>query len=305
MPNPIVVEKVPEGLRQIVCSPGYMALNLSAQSQLDSSYQSVCVFQLCKEDTQRYGRKTAVDEQLRNLIGEVRRYEDPSPERQKALNRLLTVIQQLPGIYRSSHQDYLQALNQTWEWVSRKIDTFEPRSSSGGDRISPTTPQEPAVATSSPSVQLSLVAWINGYLKWRIRDLYTSDNQYSISLDRPIGNDEGDQITPIEQLPDPTITLDLLEVKIVQIQEAERQRLGQRVRQYIEQDEEGILTGCHPRKCPECNCRLLAIRLLLQQPPQRIADIAREFNANNQTLYSHWKNNCLPRLQDIGRNFGY
>jgi hypothetical protein len=305
MPNPTVVEKVPEGLRQIVCSPGYIALNLSPQSQLDSNYLSVCVFQLCKESTQRYERKTAVDELLRNLIDEVCRYEDPSPERQKALNGLLRVIQQLPGIYKSSHQDYLQALNQTWEWVSRNIDTFEPRSSSGRDRISPTTPQEPAVAASSPSVQQSLVTWINGYLKWRIRDLYASENQYSISLDRPISNDEGDQISRIEQLPDPTITLDLLEVKIVQIQEAERQRLGQRVRQYIEQDEQGILTGCHPRSCPKCNCQLLARRLLLQEPPQRIADIAREFNANNQTLYSHWKKHCLPRLQDIGRKFGY
>jgi hypothetical protein len=47
------------------------------------------------------------------------------------------------------------------------------------------------------------------------------------------------------------------------------------------------------------------MRLLVQDPPQRIADVAREFNVNNQTLYSHWKNNCLPLLQEIGRHFGY
>ncbi len=118
-----------------------------------------------------------MDEQLRNLIDEVCRYSDPSPERQKALNRLLVVIQQLPGIYRSSHQDYPQALNHTWEWVSRKIGEFEPR---------------------PPSVQQSLVTWINGYLKWRIRDLYAQETHYSISLDRPISNDAGDQITLLE-----------------------------------------------------------------------------------------------------------
>ena len=228
-----------------------------------------------------------MDEQLRNLIDEVCRYSDPSPERQKALNRLLVVIQQHPGIYRSSHQDYPQALNQTWEWVSRKIGEFEPR---------------------PPSVQQSLVTWINGNLKWRIKDLYAPENQDSISLDRPINNTESDQRTLLDWLPDSqftTPTLDLLEIKIVQIQEAERQRLGQQVRQYIELDEERKLRDSHPRKHSECNCQLLAKRLLLQEPSQRIADVAREFNVSNQTLYSHWKNNCLPLLQDIGRNFGY
>lgn len=271
----------------MLCSPDYTALSLSVKSQLDSSQQSVCVFYSCKLNAQQFGRKTAVDEQLRNLIDAVCRYPDPSAERQKALNRLLALIQQLPGIYRSSHPDYAEALNLTWEWVSRKIGEFNPRNS---------------------SVQQSLVTWINGYLKWRIRDLYAKENQYPISLDRPISNDEGDQTTPLENLPDPQFTsptLDLLEVKINQIQEAQRQRLGQRVRQYIERDEEGILKGCHPRKHPECNCQMLAMRLLLQEPHQRIADISREFKINNQTLYSHWKNNCLPLLQEIGRNFGY
>jgi DNA invertase Pin-like site-specific DNA recombinase len=138
--------------------------------------------------------------------------------------------------------------------------------------------------------------------------LYTKENQYSISLDRPISSNEGDQITLLEQLSDPQFkapTLDLLEIKIAQIQEAEHHRLGQQVRQYIEKDATRKLTGCHPRKHPECNCQLLAKRLLLQEPPQRIADVAREFNINNQTIYSHWKNNCLPLLQDIGRNLGY
>jgi hypothetical protein len=192
----------------MLCSPSYTGFNLSTQSQLDSShvrdrtplcYRSVGI-SLCQLDTQQLGRGTVVDEQLRDLIDEVCRYKDPSPERQKALNRLLMVIQQLPAIYKSSHQDYPQALNLTWEWVSRTIHTFEPRSS---------------------SLQQSLVTWINGYLKWRIRDLYAPDNQYSISLDQSISNDEGNQTTRLEQLPDrqfTTVTLDLLEIKIVQIQ---------------------------------------------------------------------------------------
>ncbi|WP_392534448.1 hypothetical protein [Nostoc sp. C117] len=236
-----------------------------------------------------------MDEQLKKLIDEVRCYPDSSPERQKALNRLLIVIQQLPGIYKSGHQDYLEALNQTWEWVSRKICEFEARSRSDSEGV-------------SPSFQQSLVIWINGYLKWRIKDLYIPDTKYTISLDRLSRNDEGDETTLLNILPDrqsATISLDLLDLKIAQIQETERQCLGNRIKQYIQQDEDGRLTASHPRKNPECHCHLLAMRLLLENPPHKIADIARELNISNQTLYSHWKQNCLPLLREIGMNFGY
>ncbi|QSJ16068.1 hypothetical protein JYQ62_30555 [Nostoc sp. UHCC 0702] len=228
-----------------------------------------------------------MDEQLKKLIGEVCRYPDPSLERQKALNKLLMVIQQLPGVYKSSHQDYLEALNLTWEWVSRKICTFEAR---------------------SPSLQQSLIIWINGYLKWRIKDLYTPDSNYTFSLDKPTRNEEGDETTLLNIIADPqspTITLDLLDLKIAQIQEAQRQSIGKRIKQYIQQDQEGKLTTSYPRKNPECHCQLLAMRLLVQNPPHKIADIARELNISNQTLYSHWKSHCLTLLREIAINYGY
>ncbi|MBR8833880.1 MAG: hypothetical protein DSM106950_07515 [Stigonema ocellatum SAG 48.90 = DSM 106950] len=228
-----------------------------------------------------------MDEQLQNLIKEVCQYADQTPERQKALNRLLIAIQQLRGIYKSSHQDYPQALNKTWEWVSRKICQFEPR---------------------SPSLEQSLVVWINGYLKWRIRDLDAEENQNVISLDQSIIKDDVYGTTLLDLLPDPQFTclsLDLLDIKIAQIQEKKHQRLGQRVRQQIIQDQQGKLKACHPGKYPQCHCQLLAQRLLLQQPQEKIADIAREFNIYNQTLHSHWKRKCLPLLQDIARNCGY
>lgn len=228
-----------------------------------------------------------MDEQLQHLIDEVCRHPDPSLERQKALNRLLLTIQQIPGIYKSSHQDYLEALNRTWEWLCKNICKFEAR---------------------SPSLQNSLLSWINGYLKWRIKDLLLPDSNYTISLDTPIGGDEGKQTTRLDILADPnspSLTLDLLDQQIAELQEQQRQSLSHRIRQYINQDENGTLTGCYPKKHPECHCQLLAMGLLLEQPPHKIADIAREFNISNQTLYSHWKNKCLPMLREIGINLGY
>ncbi|WP_272819104.1 hypothetical protein [Scytonema hofmannii] len=264
-----------------------MITTISSENQLNSSCSSACLLELYVEQAWQLRGKLAVDEQLQNLIHEVCRHADLTAERQKALNRLLVQLQQLPGIYKSTHQDYPQALNDTWQWVCRSICDFQPRHS---------------------LVQQSLVSWINGYLKWRIVDLYAKDNQNVTSLDKPIRNDDGDQITLLDFLPDSQFTslsLDLLDIKILQVQEGERQRLGQQIKGHIIQDTQGTLSVCHPRKHPECHCQLLAKRLLLQEPPEKISDIAREFEMNNQTLYSHWKQKCLPLLVDIGRNCGY
>lgn len=226
-----------------------------------------------------------MDELLQKLIDEVCRYEEASPERQKALNKLLMLVQQLPGIKKDTHQDYLEALNKTWEWVCRSIDKF---------KVSP-----------NESLQVSLVKWINGYLKWRIKDLYAPDSKYTISLDQQINHHEGSKTTRLDILPDPqfhSITLDLLDVKIAKIQKRDRQIWAQKIIRFIEQDENRHLRHCCTRVNAECHCQLLAKRLLLTKPSHKIADIAREFNVSNQTLYSHWKKKCLPLLQEIGIN---
>jgi hypothetical protein len=225
-----------------------------------------------------------VDEQLNELIAEVCRYKDATLERQKALNRLLSIIGQLPGIYTSSHQDYPEAYNRTLEWVCKNLDRFETRSS---------------------SVRQSFVIWINGYLKWRIRDLYLPDDKYESQRIYAMTNSDGDAIDPIDRLADPKFSLNLLDLKIAQIQDNQRQRQGEAIKNYIERDPDRILTNCCLRKTPQCHCQLLAIRLLLEKSPQKIADLSREFNVNNQTLYSHWKQKCLPLLQEIGHRFGH
>ncbi|MBW4619456.1 MAG: hypothetical protein KME17_08865 [Cyanosarcina radialis HA8281-LM2] len=220
-----------------------------------------------------------MDERLRDLISQVCQYEIASLERQQALNRLLRAIAQLPGIYKSSHQDYPEAFNRTLEWVCKNIDRFE---------------------VNSPSVQKSFVVWINGYLKWRIRDLYIPDDRYSFIT----SNDADGAIDLIESIPDPKFSIGLLDLKIAEMQATKLERQGLLIKQYIERDPENILSTCHLRKDSQCHCHLLASRLLIAEPPQSIADVSRELNVNNQTIYSHWKQKCLPLLQEIARRFG-
>ena len=111
-----------------------------------------------------------LDERLSALIAQVRQHPAPSKKWRIAINRLLWEIQQLPGLKKSNHPNYPEALNRTFQWVSREMANFEPR---------------------SPSVSKSLVNWINSYLGWRIKDLYSPDKDAPISLDAPIAADIG------------------------------------------------------------------------------------------------------------------
>jgi hypothetical protein len=226
------------------------------------------------------------DGQLQDLIAEVCRCKDLQGERQKNLDRLLKVIQRLPKILKSSHSNYPDALNQTWIWVSRNIDSFD---------------------IYSPLLQERLVGWINSYLRWRIRDLYLPDRHYWASLDRPIRLGEDERTTWLEILPDPQFPppLTLLDIHIIKIQNDETQRIGLELEHYIEQDPEGKLKSCHPRQYQICNCQVLAQRLLLKEPPDKLTKVSEEFSINYQTLNSHWKQKCLPLLQEICRTLGY
>ena len=244
------------------------------------------------------------DERLRQLIATVCHHPDGSPEWRRAMSRLLIVVQRLPEFSRYSRLDcpdyLLDALNRTWEWLSRNIRNFKPRTS---------------------SIREDLVKWINGYLYWRTKDLASPDppsgTRLHYSLDAPISSDDSqEKITHLEQLaeqgkllvtPSNPSVLSGLEIYIEQLQRQSEQRIVLELALYIEQDPKKRLRNCYPRQHPHCNCQLLSKRLLFifKNPPDRLADLAQEFNINYQTLVSHWKRKALPLLQTIAIELGY
>ncbi|MDZ8052454.1 MAG: hypothetical protein RMX63_13435 [Aulosira sp. ZfuCHP01] len=222
-----------------------------------------------------------LEQQLIGLITQIRQHVPKSLQWRLAMNRLLLEIQQFPGLRKSSHPDYPEALNLTFKWISNNISEFEPN---------------------SDSVAESLVRWVNSYLRWRIQDLYSPDKNAPLSLDAPIASDFG-EITLLDKLPNSTLSgLDSL---IENSQRENNQRIGLKLEHYIEQDPEAKLKNSYPRSCVECNCQLLSQRLILKEPPDKVAEIARELSLPYTTVNSHWKRNCKPMLQKIAEDLGY
>ena len=241
--------------------------------------------------------RTMTDEKFQQLVDKICCNSDPkSSERLRAINRLLRELQQLPGLLKSSHPYYLQALDKTWEYVIKNICTFEKKC--------------------HLSLQESLVKWINGYLYWRIKDLYhRQEHQYrkELSLDVDINKNDENPLSFLDQLSETGFeppTLSGLDAYIETLRKKKNEEIWQKLELYIEEDPEQILQKLHPRKFPDCNCQLLAKKLLLKDPLERLAQIHREYQnlgieIKDYTLRYHWNNMCKPCLQKILESLGY
>ncbi len=228
-----------------------------------------------------------MDKQLYELITEVCQHPLKNLKRRKTINLLLIEIQRLPGLLKSSHPDYLDALNRTLEWVNQKLcQDFNP---------------------DQPLVQKRFQQWVNSYLYWRIRDLYSS-KKTALSLDPPIGNDRSE--TSLVYLLsktgfEPCPTLTGIDGYIEKLEREQQQVLGLKLEQHILADPNGKLQNCHPKSYPNCNAQLLSTRVLLKDPPDKFSAIALELSINYQTLKSHWERKCRPLLQEILLELGY
>lgn len=216
------------------------------------------------------------------------------------MDRLLRILPRLPGLAVSNHAQYPEIWNDTLLRVSQEIQTFE----------------------SPPSnVVAALVHWINLKLrlKYAVKDLQRGDRarpgprsakaefkrqarQAPLSLDRPLSADTN--VTFADQLPAPTLST--LADQIAQAQkEAQQTALATHLQDYIRRDPDARLQACHPKAKPEANAQLLALRLLLQDPPDSLAKIARDLTINYHTLNWHWQRKALPLLRAIALDWGY
>lgn len=220
---------------------------------------------------EQYSDRTPKDELLCKLILGICSESLDSPQRLRLLDRLLRELQLLPKLSKVSHPYYLEALNKTWQWLDSNLHEFHPQRS---------------------PIQASLITWINGYLWYRIQDLYSSTNIKDISLD----------LDALERSGFYDDCVSGLEAEIERIERQEKAALARAIVKYIDRDPEYELRNCYPRNRPDCNCQILVQRLFLQQSPEKMAVIARQLNIKTQTIYSFWKRKGLSKIQGIGQH---
>jgi len=231
-----------------------------------------------------------MDESMDELINATCQHPLRSPEWRKYMSRLILTLQKYRGrgLAQSSHPDYLEALNRTWEWFSQNICQFYQNRTEAISRD-------------------RLLRWINGYLRWRIRDLYIPDDQAPRSLDQPLANSEP-ETSLMEQdlqrdLTSPTLSG--LDSYIENLHREKTQRLGLALEQYITEDPNGKLAGCFPSQYPDCNCQILCMSRCVKEPPDKFKDLATQLNMPQQKVSNHFYHRCKPLLQEVMTQLGY
>ncbi|NES81116.1 MAG: hypothetical protein F6K10_06750 [Moorea sp. SIO2B7] len=154
--------------------------------------------------------------------------------------------------------------------------------------------------------------WINGYLNYRIKDLYRQSGRES-SLDVIINDDNENPLTLLDKISETGFQPPKLSGLDAYLEEQRKENIlsiWQKFELYVKEDPQKLLRNCHPKKYPDCNCQLLAKKLFLKDPPETLAQIHRELqnlglSIPDQTLRSHCKKKCLPLLQKILEDLGY
>jgi Pentapeptide repeats (8 copies) len=234
------------------------------------------------------------EEKIRQLIGNFCQHQSIPGTREynKAAYRLLAAIQKIPGLKRNyqpglDRQDYDEIFNDTLFEITKKIcpsddpDCFRPE---------------------VDNYINSLTRWINYKLRlyYKPKDLIRQNQHKPVSLDRYIS--EGVNSTFVENITDP-LTLNGIDALIEQYQKENQDKVGQKVREYIDQDPDDILKDCKSNKHPSCNCYFLVQQRLLTDPPVSFRELADELDMSMGTLTSYWYKSCVPILQTIANQF--
>lgn len=224
------------------------------------------------------------DKRLYQLIENFCQQGSNKIKRSRAFASLLAELKKLRGLEKptSYHPEYEDILQETWGLVAQKICTeFDPQ---------------------GRNLRNSLTLWINEKLRlqYKVMDLFSTGRkaetarqelnnlirQKPISIDAPVSgsSDDSQPLTVGELIADPTPNF---------IETLEREELKKAIEEL----------NCPSQNYPQCTCLEIAKRHLLKQPPDTIAQIARDLGMNYQTVHSHWKRSCKPLLAEIWKQF--
>ncbi|NET80614.1 MAG: sigma-70 family RNA polymerase sigma factor [Moorea sp. SIO1F2] len=181
-----------------------------------------------------------LEERLQQLALEAQQHSPQTRGRRLALTRLIHMIQTSGRLsrrrYDTPQEVYDEALQETWLYVFKKIDTYKP-----------TAP---------------VINWINSVLKWRLIDAKKRHTKQGreYSLDAPINSSDGGKVnqsgmTYLDTIPQPEDT----------------PLPSQLIRQCIEEDSDGLFASKHVKGHPKANFRTIALLYLDRKSWQQTA----------------------------------
>jgi DNA-directed RNA polymerase specialized sigma24 family protein len=235
-----------------------------------------------------------LDGLVHGLILQALQHSPDTPQRRQAIDSLLALSEQLPGILTQKRLDkglrpyYDEALSYTENSVRKSLDKF------------PGTYQLDLFNTEAAIVRRCFVRWYNRILKCDCRDLWRrkKNRPKPVSLDESIGEEGGVTRGEITADPGKLAPMDAL-------MQAENQALLQTIIAYLREDPDRKLRDClSARNRPYTGWELVR-RRLLKYPPDKWKDIARELNVPYGTVTSDWERFCKPLLEQIRQQFGY
>ncbi len=228
------------------------------------------------------------------LILQALQHSPGTKQRTQAIESLLALTEQLPGILTQQRLDtglrpyYDEALRYTENSVRNTIERF------------PVTYKIDLFNTESAVVRKYFVRWYNLILKRDCRDLWRArkNRPKPVNLDESIGEEGG--VTQAEITADPRSP-----VPMDALIQAENQAILQKIIKYLQEDPNGELRNCLSDKHRPYTGWELVERRLLKEPPDKWKDIAQNLNVSYGTVTSDWERYCKPLLEQIRQQFGY
>ncbi len=203
---------------------------------------------------------------LNALIAEACQYPIGTVQRQQLLTQIISRIQKSGKIWKGgamvgehSIDDYHEALQQTWLYLCRNLNAYDPR-------------------------KASITTWLNHYLRYRLLDIYQQRQQEHLRsqpfYSRSANDSDTDLIDPIDRIPSPPPPSTLLED----------------LTQWIHANAT-LLKKKHVQHRSDINCYVLILHRL--PPETAWNELAQSLNTSISTLSNFYHRECLPRLRQF------
>ncbi|NJN62338.1 MAG: sigma-70 family RNA polymerase sigma factor [Coleofasciculaceae cyanobacterium RL_1_1] len=209
-------------------------------------------------------------QRLTNLALAACQHPPGSPERLRALNRLVREIQQSGKLWRDPDTEiYNEALSRTWLYFTQNL-----------CEASTTTPFDPS--------RSSVTHWFNTYLKYRLRDL--RNEKMNDRYRRPWSQaffDPDNPTDPTANLAAPEDIPPMLDITYA----------------WLDAGTEPRLQNIHVKGRSDITAEILIRKRL---PPEASwKEIGEELDYPSQLLSAFYHRHCLPLLREFGREQGF